>query len=399
MTYRLVHIDILEHPVLRGTGKRRREYSDTEAFIWLIHQARRKPGKVKLEAGEIALAEGELCHSFRFMKDAWNWSLGRVQSFLERLVRNDMVNTRTDTGRLVISLCNFRKFQQPPRERNTRSNTVEKVVPIHSQYENQQERNRKKNNVDETRGVGAEGGLGETSFPTPAHPFALPGQLDLLKDQAPEAVTDVTSAVVTQIGAFIVDPDPVVPAPEPDPVVLDPVPPEPAAPELAPPSVVITATFQPVPFTLPPPDVPPIPPDNVVQITAHKGKPKKGDPGRRWGPDEEVPPDWIEAGHRVRFQNGLPWADLEAEARRFARHWTSPDAKNALKKDWKTTWIKWVDKPLQRNSQGFQGVYNEQRHHASAQGQRPQKRDAAMGALAYYLEIPDEDPEDPGFWN
>lgn len=380
MTYRLVHIDILEHPVLRGTGKRRREYSDTEAFIWLIHQARRKPGKVKLEGAEIALAEGELCHSFRFMKDAWNWSLGRVQSFLERLVRNDMVNTRTDTGRLVISLCNFRKFQQPPRERNTRSNTVEKVVPIHSQYENQQERNRKKNNVGETRDVGAERGLGETkSFPTPAHPFALPGQLDLLKDAAPDAAS------------FVADPDPVVPAPDPDPVVLDPVPPEPAAPELAPPSVVITATFQPVPFTLPPPDVPPIPPDNVVQITAHKGKPKKGDPGTRWDPDREVPPEWIAEAIRKREGWGYQPADLEAEARRFARHWSSISGKSTTERGWKATWLNWVDKPLARNNQGFQGVYNEQRHHVSAKGQRPQKRNAAMGALAAIFEIEDSD--------
>src|SRR5690349_10767564 len=101
MTYRLVHIDILEHPVLRGTGTRRREYSDTEAFIWLMQEARRKPGTLKLDGGIIALAEGELCHSYRFMKDAWGWSLGRVQKFLDRLVRNDMANTRTDTGRLV----------------------------------------------------------------------------------------------------------------------------------------------------------------------------------------------------------------------------------------------------------------------------------------------------------
>jgi hypothetical protein len=404
MTFRLFDDAILDHPVLRGKDKTRDPYTKREAFMWMVFQARREPGTVPVDGGQIALKTGEFCHSFRFMADVWGWSLAKVQRFVNRLTRNGMTDTRTDTGRAVVSVCNFSKHQRQDRARKSKTDTVPPREPIRTRYENHQESRKKKKDVGETRGVGEEGGLGETSFPTPdedqfpnaAFPFALKTQKDLFKHAAPDA--DPNQAPV----AFIADPDPVVPDQDPDQVV--PVPPEPASPELAQPAVVITAHFQPAPFTIPAPDVPPIPPDNVVHMAEHeakrtrKAKPK-AEPPARWDPDRKVPPDWIEAGHQARFESGLPWADLEAEARRFARHHADISGKSTTERGWKATWLNWVDKPLSRNNQGFQGVYNEQRHHASAQQQRPQKRDAAMGALAQLFEIYGEDTEDPGIWD
>jgi hypothetical protein len=394
MTFRLFDDHILDHPVLRGTDKERDPYSKREAFMWMVFQARREPGTVPVDGGQVALKIGEFCHSFRFMADVWGWSLAKVQRFVNRLTRNGMTDTRTDTGRTVLSVCNFSKHQRQDRARKTKTDTVPTREPIRTRYEHHQE-SRKKKDVGETRDVGAEGGLGGTSSPTPApngfrqypcpgHEHALTGQYDM------DAILDPKPAP----GSFVADPDPVVPDPVvPDPVI--PVPPEPAAPELAQPAAIITAIFQPVAFTMAAPVVGAIPPDNVVHMAEHKAtkqRKPKGDPGRRWGPDEEVPPEWIEAGHQVRFLNGLPWADLEAEARRFTRYWSSPDCPKPFKKCWKTTWLKWVDKSLHAN----QGNSHVQRHHASAQQQRSSQRNAAMGALAAALEDHDDYPENPG---
>jgi hypothetical protein len=142
MNFRLVHEDLLEHPVLRGTGANRTAFSKAEAFIWLIQKAYRKSAIVAVEGGEITLDEGELCQSYRFMADIWGWSVGKVQGFIKRLQRNAMVNTRVDRNRLVLSLCNFRKYQSPTKGLDTPVNTVEKPDSIRSQYEQQQGNNK-----------------------------------------------------------------------------------------------------------------------------------------------------------------------------------------------------------------------------------------------------------------
>lgn len=375
-----------DNPVFQGDA------AQVNVWSWLCDFAQADPYSLPTKYGTVQLQTGEILVSERSLADKFKLHRNTLRALLHRMTTEGMIEVFRDRisakAGTIVRVVNYHIYQRlnDPLE-NGQDQSKRKPGPVVRPPQDQSGTKNnsstyKKKEVDETRSVGVEGGLGETSFPTPAHPFALPGQLDLLKDQAPEAVS------------FVADPDQVVPDPEPDPVVLDPVPPEPEPPELAQPSVVITATFQPVAFTVPAPVVGTIPPDNVVQIAEHKRTRKKADPGRRWGPDEQVPPEWIEAGHRVRFQNGLPWADLEAEARRFARYWSSPDCPKPMKKDWKTTWLNWVDKPL--SNQGNQHV---QRHHVSAQGRRPPQRNAAMGALAAALEKHDDYPEDPGFRN
>jgi hypothetical protein len=47
----------------------------------------------------------------RFISSAWGWSKSRVDRFLKRLENRDMIETQTETGQLVISICNYDKYQ------------------------------------------------------------------------------------------------------------------------------------------------------------------------------------------------------------------------------------------------------------------------------------------------
>lgn len=62
---------------------------------------------------------------------------------------------------------------------------------------------------------------------------------------------------------------------------------------------------------------------------------------QRWPSDAIVPEDWIEDGHNARARNSLPPVDLNLEAQSFVNYWVSKPGKEALKLDWKRTWLNW----------------------------------------------------------
>lgn len=78
------------------------------------------------------------------------------------------------------------------------------------------------------------------------------------------------------------------------------------------------------------------------------GKPKRtakrGDRSRL-SIDWELPPEW-RARTREKFHATDVQIDKEAE--RFRRYWTSPDAKNPMKADWLGTWENWFDRAMER---------------------------------------------------
>lgn len=63
----------------------------------------------------------------------------------------------------------------------------------------------------------------------------------------------------------------------------------------------------------------------------------------RLSPDWELPPEW-RAATKSKF--GINDAQIDREAARFKRYWTSPDAKKPLKADWPGTWENWIDRAL-----------------------------------------------------
>jgi hypothetical protein len=114
--YYRVHRKWMNNPVFK-----QEPFTECQAWIWLIEEVAFQPRRVRSGDTVIELERGQLSHSLRFMAEAWGWSKSRVGRFVDRLQSETMVGTDTGTGQLVITLCNYEKFQavakqvgQPP---------------------------------------------------------------------------------------------------------------------------------------------------------------------------------------------------------------------------------------------------------------------------------------------
>lgn len=102
----MVSRGIWDHPEFAPS-----EFSEREAFLWLVSEAAWKPRTARAGRVVVDLDRGQLCASVRFIAAAWGWSKSRVDRFLKRLENRDMLTTSSGTGQLVITLCNYDKFQ------------------------------------------------------------------------------------------------------------------------------------------------------------------------------------------------------------------------------------------------------------------------------------------------
>lgn len=88
------------------------------AYFWLFDKAVWR--ETDQWAGKIAvhLQRGQLCCSLRYLARAWGWTHGRVQRWLELLVKRGKILTDNIAGRVVVTLVGY--DQQPKRESNPR---------------------------------------------------------------------------------------------------------------------------------------------------------------------------------------------------------------------------------------------------------------------------------------
>ena len=86
---------------------KREAFTEREAFMWMIseacYEAETRQGR--------QLERGQFCHSFRYLAGRWGWKTSRVQRFIQRLKDRYTIDTLSDTGRLVVTICNYDKFQ------------------------------------------------------------------------------------------------------------------------------------------------------------------------------------------------------------------------------------------------------------------------------------------------
>lgn len=97
------------------------EFSEREAFLWMVSEASWKPRTVRSGRVVVDLQRGQLCASIRFMAEAWKWSKSRVDRFLKRLEKRDMLVSQSGTGQIIITLCNYDEYQWPNEDSGTRA--------------------------------------------------------------------------------------------------------------------------------------------------------------------------------------------------------------------------------------------------------------------------------------
>jgi hypothetical protein len=107
----LMHRGWMDAPALGG---KREPFCRRSAWCWLIEEACFEDARVDLNGRTVTLQRGQLAHSIRFMAEAWNWKRSAVERFIERLRTETMIETATETGRLIISICNYSRYQAKP---------------------------------------------------------------------------------------------------------------------------------------------------------------------------------------------------------------------------------------------------------------------------------------------
>lgn len=100
-----LHREAMNHHLFKGDSAR------FGAWVWMVSMACWKETKFNINGRTITLKRGQFCCSVRDMADAWGWSKSSVDRFLTRLKTETMIGTDDGTGRLVVTISNYEKYQ------------------------------------------------------------------------------------------------------------------------------------------------------------------------------------------------------------------------------------------------------------------------------------------------
>ena len=120
----------LDHPTFDG-----RPYCQRAAWAWLIEEASYAGRRRSIKGRTVELRRGQLTASIRFIAKAWRWNRSAVERFLGRLKTETMIETATETGQLIITICNYERYQ-------TRAAIAETAIETPVETEVRQERDK-----------------------------------------------------------------------------------------------------------------------------------------------------------------------------------------------------------------------------------------------------------------
>lgn len=163
-------------------------FSRPQAWIWLIEHAAYAETRQDVGGKTVTVFRGQLSTSYRMLGAEWRRPIAWVQRFIRRLQTDTMVDTATDTGRLLITICNYDKYQCAPRAGDTPPDTP----AIRERYTGDTQKNQGKESKREEspRGRGREtpptqgallvplpGGRPAADPPTPRGPHGMPAEV------------------------------------------------------------------------------------------------------------------------------------------------------------------------------------------------------------------------------
>lgn len=87
-------------------------YCQRAAWVWLLDKAAWKNTHRRDPHGNIVpVARGQLHTSARTLGAAWGWSKNKAERFLRDLEKCEMVDRKTDQHGVLITICNYDKYQ------------------------------------------------------------------------------------------------------------------------------------------------------------------------------------------------------------------------------------------------------------------------------------------------
>jgi hypothetical protein len=119
MSYFAVDRAVFDHPIFS-----KEPFSRRDAWVWLISEAKFKESDVFINGRIITLKRGQLSHSLRFISSKWGWDKGKTERFFRVLKTETMIETATETGQIIITICNYDRYQGQNKLNETENETA-----------------------------------------------------------------------------------------------------------------------------------------------------------------------------------------------------------------------------------------------------------------------------------
>lgn len=116
------------------------------AWDWLCANAAYVDHEIDARGKTILIKRGQITHSIRFMADVWNWDKAAVSRFLTRLKTETMIETSTETGQIVITICNYELYQGSLNDSETVSDTPDDTL-VRQQRDKEEEGKERKEDI------------------------------------------------------------------------------------------------------------------------------------------------------------------------------------------------------------------------------------------------------------
>lgn len=137
--YVRIYRRLLGHHAFRNDG-------EALAFAWMVIRASWQPARVRYKGQSVSLQRGQLAVSVRDLADALDRPKGWVERLLTRLKSGTMIETHSETGVNVITICNYDEFQADQEESKTPRKTARKTPA--GQTQDTEQRREKGNKVE-----------------------------------------------------------------------------------------------------------------------------------------------------------------------------------------------------------------------------------------------------------
>ena len=94
-------------------------FTEREAWLWLIENASIDATTINIGGSPVKLKRGELSHSLRFLADQWGWHRAKTDRYLKKLEKWSMIETAARQGQTIITICNYREYQDKQNKEGT----------------------------------------------------------------------------------------------------------------------------------------------------------------------------------------------------------------------------------------------------------------------------------------
>lgn len=137
--YTRAHRDRFNHPLFAS-----QKFCRGYAWDWMVAQAAFKSHDIEIKGQTVTINRGQFSHSMRYMTKAFGWSLGVTQRFVDRLKTEHMIDTETNHGQIIITICNYDIYQAEQKDEKQTYDTENDTAAIQDRYSSDTNKNKGK---------------------------------------------------------------------------------------------------------------------------------------------------------------------------------------------------------------------------------------------------------------